>query len=208
VYEFAEGLRERKKRETREAIAEAARRLFRERGFDAVTVADVARAADVSEKTVFNYFAAKEDLVFARGAERRAALIDAVRALPPGVSPVAAFRTATAAFLDDVDRGPVEAIVAIPRLVTGSQALRNRLFLLWEEEAAALAPAIAEHAGDAPDDVTPVVVARTLAWAHRTVFRAAFRRLLAGEDRRAVAADLRRQAERTYDLLETGLAAY
>ena len=62
-----EGLRERKKRETREAIAAAAMALFLEHGFDAVTVADVARAADVSEKTVFNYFATKEDLVFFRG---------------------------------------------------------------------------------------------------------------------------------------------
>ena len=63
-----EGLRERKKRQTREAIAQAAMALFVARGFDAVTVADVARAADVSEKTVFNYFPAKEDLVFARAA--------------------------------------------------------------------------------------------------------------------------------------------
>jgi AcrR family transcriptional regulator len=208
VYESGEGLRERKKREMREVIAQAAMRLFQERGFDAVTVADVARAADVSEKTVFNYFPAKEDLVFVEGAERRAAMVDAVRAVPPGSSPVAPFRAATAAFLDGVERGPVEAIVAIPRLVTGSQALRNRLFLMWEQQAAELAPVLAEHAGDAPDDVTPVVVARTLAWAHRTVFRAAFRRLLEGEDRRAVAADLRRQAERAYDLLERGLASY
>src|SRR4051812_5213589 len=57
-----EGLRERKKRETRDAIAAAALALFLERGFDAVTVADVGVAANVSEKTVFNYFATKEDL--------------------------------------------------------------------------------------------------------------------------------------------------
>jgi len=70
-----EGLRERKKRQTREAIAQAAMALFVEHGFDAVTVADVARAADVSEKTVFNYFPAKEDLVLLGGEERRAATV-------------------------------------------------------------------------------------------------------------------------------------
>ena len=62
----AQGLRERKKLQTRELIAETARRLFAERGFEAVTVAEVARAADVAEKTVFNYFPTKEDLVYWR----------------------------------------------------------------------------------------------------------------------------------------------
>ena len=63
----AEGLRARKKRQTRAAIAAAAMDLFQARGFDAVTIADIAAAADVSRKTIFNYFPAKEDLVFVAG---------------------------------------------------------------------------------------------------------------------------------------------
>ena len=203
-----EGLRERKKRQTRAAIADAAMALFAEYGFDAVTVADVARAADVSEKTVFNYFPAKEDLVMVGGQERRAALIEAIRTRPAGTSIVEPFRAATMAFVDAVETGPVESIVAVPRLVAGSRALRNRLFLGWEEEATRLAPVVAEEAGMAEGDLVPAVVARTLAWTHRLVFRAAFQRLLAGEDQVAVAADLREQARRAYETLERGLAGY
>jgi AcrR family transcriptional regulator len=204
----SEGLRERKKRQTREAIAAAAMQLFLEHGYDAVTVADVARAADVSEKTVFNYFPTKEDLVLHGGQERRAALIEAIRARKSGTSLVKPFRNATMDFIDAVERGPIEPIVAVPRLVAQSKTLRDRLFLGWEQEAATLSPVIAEEAGAAQGDLVPAVVARTLAWTHRLVFRAAFRRLLAGEDQREVAADLRKQARRAYDRIEGGLADY
>jgi AcrR family transcriptional regulator len=203
-----EGLRERKKRETHETIVRAAMALFTARGFDAVTVADVARAADVSEKTVFNYFPAKEDLVFDAGMGRIAALLATVQARLPGESLLEPFRRWTSDYLDRVEHEPVEAVVAIPRLVMGSEALRNRLFLGWEREAAMLAPVIAAQAGQSDDDLVPAIVARTLAWTHRLIFRAAFTRLLAGEDQRTVAADLREQAQRAYDLLEGGLAGY
>ena len=203
-----EGLRERKKRQTREAIAQAAMELFFARGFDEVTVADVARAADVSEKTVFNYFPAKEDLVLHGGEERRAAIVDAIRARPAGTSIVEPFRAATLEFVERVEHDPVESIVGVPRLVAQSRSLRDRLFLGWEQEAATLAPVIATEAGAAEGDLVPAVVARSLAWTHRLIFRAAFTRLLDGEDQRAVAADLREQARRAYEALEQGLAGY
>lgn len=203
-----EGLRERKKRRTRETIATVAMKLFTARGFDGVTVAEVAQAAEVSEKTVFNYFPTKEDLVFLPGRDRRAALVGAIRDRPPGASVVQPFRDLTTAFLDQVERGPVSSIVAVPRLVMGSSALRDRLFLEWEREAELLAPAIVDAVGADPDDVVARVVARTLSWTHRTIFRAAFTRLIAGEDRRAVARALRGDASRAYDQLEAGLADY
>jgi AcrR family transcriptional regulator len=203
-----EGLRERKKRQTRETIARVAVTLFAARGFDAVTVADVARAADVSEKTVFNYFPAKEDLVLHGGEERRAALIEAIRTRPAGTSIVEPFRTGTMEFIDRVRDDPVESIVAVPRLVAGSKTLRDRLLVGWEQESATLAPVIAAEAGAPEGDLVPAVVARTLAWTHRLTFRAAFTRLLAGEDQVEVAADLRDQAHRAYEALEQGLAGY
>jgi AcrR family transcriptional regulator len=196
------GLRERKKLKTREEIAAAAMRLFRARGFDAVTVAEIAREADVSEKTVFNYFPAKEDLVVHRGQEKTAELVAAIRESSGSV--VAPFRRATDALLDTIETEPVEAIVAVPRLVMSSQTLRDRLFLAWEQESSMLTPAIAEACGLEPDDIVAAVMARSLAWTHRIVFRAAFTRLLAGEDQVQVAASLRVEAARAYDKLQRG----
>ena len=75
------GLRERKKEQTRLLLADTARRLFAERGFENVSVAEIARVADVSETTVFNYYPTKEDLVYS-GLERfESELLRAVREL-------------------------------------------------------------------------------------------------------------------------------
>jgi AcrR family transcriptional regulator len=202
------GLRERKKQKTREDIARVAMKLFKRRGFDEVTVAEVARAAGVSEKTVFNYFPAKEDLVFPDDSERWTALFESIRHRPPGTSIVEPFRAATHAFLDEVAHGDVEAIVARPRLVLQSPSLQKRLFAWWEQEATLLARVVAEEAGDEEGRLVPAVVARTLAWTHRITFRAAFTRLLDGENQKRVARDLRKQADEAYDLLEAGLRDY
>src|SRR5215212_5413461 len=86
------GLRERKKAQTREVIADAARRLFLEHGFEGVTVAQVAREADVAEKTVFNYFPTKEDLFYGRLEKFEEELLDAIRGRDSGQSIAAAFR--------------------------------------------------------------------------------------------------------------------
>jgi AcrR family transcriptional regulator len=203
-----EGLRERKKRETREAITRAAWKLFKRRGFDAVTVADIAAEAGVSEKTVFNYFPAKEDLVFAGGMQRIAKLVELVESRPRGASIVAPFRQWTMDYLDRVEHDAPDDLTAIPRLVMRSDQLRARLFVGWEQEASMLGPVIAAQVGEPEDSLVPVVVARTLAWTHRVIFRAAFTRLIEGEDQAKVAADLRDEARRAYDLLEQGLAGY
>jgi hypothetical protein len=135
-------------------------------------------------------------------------LIDAVRRRPPGASIVEPFRRWTMDYLDRVEHDPVDSLTAIPRLVMGSDALRVRLFVGWEQEAALLGPVIAEQVGEAESELLPMVVARTLAWTHRVIFRAAFTRLIEGEEQAQVAADLREEARRAYDLLEEGLAGY
>jgi AcrR family transcriptional regulator len=199
-----EGLRERKKRQTREAIATAAMELFQLRGYDEVTVADVARAVDVSEKTVFNYFATKEDLVFFRSEEHVAARVDAILNRPPGVPLSRVFEQDTMDFLDVLEAGEIETLMAVPRLVRSSPALRGRLMLWWEHEAAALTTAVRED----EDDLIAAVVVRSLVWAHREIFRAATRRLLDGEHPLRIANDLRIEARRVYARLDNGLQGY
>ena len=203
-----EGLRARKKRATRDAIATSARRLFAERGFDAVTVAEVAAAADVSEKTVFNHFATKEDLVFAGGETRLAELHAAIAQRAPGTSVLDVFRANSEAMLDTIAAGEGDERLVVPRIVRDSPALQQRLAAGWEREAATLVAAVAGATGAGDDDLVPAIVARTLAWTLITIFRAAFDGLLAGEDPEQLAARLRPQAARAYDRLAAGLGDY
>lgn len=95
------GLRERKKAETRQRIADVAAHLFAERGFDAVAMVDVARAADVSEQTVYNYFPTKPDLALDRAEAIRQRLHDLVAHRPAGTSPAAALQVVA---MEDVER--------------------------------------------------------------------------------------------------------
>lgn len=203
-----EGLRERKKRATRDAIADTARRLFAARGFDAVTVAEVAVAAGVSEKTVFNHFATKEDLVFAGGDTGTDRLLAAIAERPPGTSVLDVFRANTETMLDVVAAGETENSLVVPRIVRDSPALQERLTVSWQREVDRIAETFAAATGAGEDDLVPAIVARTLAWTLISVFRATFAGLLAGEDPAAVAARIRPQAARAYDQLAAGLGGY
>ncbi len=203
-----QGLRERKKLATREAIVATARRMFAERGFEAVTVAELAAAAEVSEKTVFNHFATKEDLVFAGGEVRLAELQAAIAQRPRGTSVLDVFRAHSEAMLDVVAAGESEDNLVVPRIVRDSAALQERLAVGWAREADALAAAVADATAADAGDLVPAVVARTLAWTLITIFRAALDGLLAGEDPARLAGRLRPQAARAYDRLAAGLDDY
>lgn len=171
------GVRAARKQQTRDQIAATALRLFAERGFEAVTVAEVARTAGVTEKTVFNHFATKEDLVYSGDQRFEAALAGAIGARPPG-TPVAA---AVGAFLldryagfdDDPERQERHAVLA--RLVAASPALQARERQLHARYAVTLREHIARELGTGEDDLRPQVVAEALMAAHGAVI-AAFRR--------------------------------
>jgi AcrR family transcriptional regulator len=209
VEELTGGLRERKKRAAREAIAATARRLFAERGFDTVTVAQVAAAADVSEKTVFNHFPTKEDLAFAGREEGLMRLVADIRERPPGTSVLDVFRAlTTTTLIDDIVAPGREDLLAVAKIIRHSRTLQERLTAGWESGATAVTAAIAETSGAADDDLVPAIVARTLWWTHRSIFLVALHGLLAEEDREQLVVRLRATADRAYDQLAGGLGDY
>jgi hypothetical protein len=122
----------------------------------------------------------------------------------PGVPLSRVFEAETMAFLDALEDGPIDELVGLPMLVRSSPALRDRLLLAWERETTTLVAAVT----DDEDDLVAEAVVRALVATHRLVFRTALRRVIAGEDRVDVAAELRVQAQRVYSRLDLGLARY
>jgi AcrR family transcriptional regulator len=200
------GLRERKKAQTRQLIAERAVRLFTERGFEGVTVAEVARAADVAEKTVFNYFPTKEDLVYNRLETFESELLAAVRDRPAGKSVAAAFmrfvsRPRGLLARTDAD----ERLRAVTAMIAGSPALVAREQLIFEQYTASLADLIAEESGA---EVEAWIVANALIGAHRALLGYVRRGVLAGRSNQALARGVRAQAKRALALFEHGLGDF
>jgi AcrR family transcriptional regulator len=205
------GLRERKKQQTRRLIAETARRLFGERGFDRVTVAEIARAADVSEKTVFNYFPTKEDLVYWRLEAFEAELLQTIRDRAPGESVLAGFRRfllAQRGLLGKHDPAAREELTALTRMITDSPALVRREGEVIAGYTDALAALIAQETGARAGDVRPRVAAHAMMGVHRAIIDYTRGRVLAGELGPRLGRDARAQAERALALLEEGLGDY
>jgi AcrR family transcriptional regulator len=203
------GLRERKKQQTREAIADTALRLFTERGFDAVPVAEVAREANVSEATVFNYFPTKEDLVYHRLAAFETELLDAIRDRPAGEAALAAFGRFVLeprGYL--ATKEPDERFLAIPRMIEQSPALLARERQIFERFTLALAALLAEETGARPDAIEPRVAAEALIGVHRALVGYARREMLAGRGPQALGRDVRERGRRAVALLEGGLGGY
>jgi AcrR family transcriptional regulator len=202
------GLRERKKLRTRQLIAETAWRLFAERGFDQVPVSEVARAAEVSEATVFNYFPTKEDLVFHRMEAFEQELVDAIAERDPGESIVQAFGRfvlEARGFLASDGASAEEGMRSAARLITGSPALLTRQREIFESYTNTLAALIAEERGMAVDDVEPWVVANALIGVHRALIGYVHRQTLAGVENRRIARDMRAQGKRALARLEHGI---
>ncbi|MEV4225194.1 TetR/AcrR family transcriptional regulator [Nonomuraea sp. NPDC049725] len=186
---MTEGLRERKKRQTRQRISEVAIGLFVARGFDHVTVADVAAAAEVSVNTVYNYFPVKEDLVLPPDQASPRRLADIVRERPPGTGAAGAILGRLRQEVRDRDRklGLTGGFGRVFEMMRAAPTLTARLEDLGRRMTDELAATLAEETGAAPGDPLPRVVAWQLGSFHAMVFAEIGRRTAGGEGPDAIA---------------------
>ncbi|GGM59034.1 TetR family transcriptional regulator [Dactylosporangium sucinum] len=191
------GLRARKKERTRQALSDAATELFAARGFEAVTVADIAASADVAVGTVFNYFRSKEELFFDRADAVEQSLVAAIVERKAGAGIVAAFREWHEGELEFLLDARAEAATrryfAAIAASRGLQAAERGMYRRLQD---ALAGAVrAEGAGDDP---MPDLLAAVLLALHRTVVD-----LAGGDPGRA-----RRASAGAFDALSASAHAY
>jgi AcrR family transcriptional regulator len=196
------GLRERKKQRMYGAVSDIAIGLFLEKGFDAVSVAEVAAAAEISKPTLFRYFPTKEDLVLHRFADHED---EAARVAVRGPSPVAALRRH---FLDGLERSdPITGlndapqVLAYHRLLYGTPSLAARLSGYLERSEAALAEALGDDLGARLAAGQIIAVQRVLALEN-------WRRIAAGEAAEQVRPDAVAAAEEAFTQLGAGLPRY
>lgn len=190
-----DGIRARKKAETRTRIAETAARLFAAHGYDDVTVADVARAAEVAEKTVYNYFPTKESLALDRDEEEIARLVALLRDRPANMTPAQAIRGDALALLcslgdipDDRIRGTIGPLAAL------NPGVRRSCLEMIDRHAEALTDQLV---AEIPGRTTEALRARIRAYAaqiariYMVIIDESGRRLSRGAEPRAVVRQLR-----------------
>lgn len=206
VLGMASGLRERRKQETRQAISDIATQMFVTRGFDDVTIAQVANAAGVAKMTVTNYFPRKEDLVFDRAEAVERHLADVITARAPGESILAAIRRDYAEAVARADATLGLSSPAFARMIRSSPILASRVREMLDQRERALGDAIAAETGT--DNPEQRLVAALLASVHRVLAAEASERSLVGQSRGEICAVLADAATRAFDLLEPSLGGY
>jgi AcrR family transcriptional regulator len=169
-----ESLRERKKRQTRQAIAQAAMRLFTEHGFDTVTIPQIAAAAGVADKTVYNYFPRKTSLFFDEAGDVLAELLHAVRTRRPGQSALDGVQVFLAGRAEwAAGRRPARPSPRFRQLIAGSPALQAGMREMFASYETALAELLATETGAAPGSAEPFTAAAAMVAVIRAAFQSA-----------------------------------
>jgi AcrR family transcriptional regulator len=158
------GLRERKKQQTREAIARAALRLFAERGYDETTLAEIAEAADVAPRTIFAYFDSKEDILFSEEGGYLDELKRRLDERSDGSTTVDALREFVACM-----KSPDEDDKLRKKVIMASPALQMKMRAHHAELEPMLAQSIARDLGTGPDDIRALLVAASMTAAFESV---------------------------------------
>ncbi|GAB3566313.1 TetR family transcriptional regulator [Amycolatopsis endophytica] len=202
------GLREVKKRETRQLISDRATGLFLAKGFEHTTIAEIAEAARVAKKTVTNYFPRKEDLAFDHQEEFVESLARTVVARGPGESALGALRSGC---LDAIARQDPVAGFAGPefsRMIADSPTLSVCLRSLHDLREDNLAAALVAATGATAGDITPRAAAAVFGGVHRVVFARIQELTLAGRGGPEIAAVAGEEAEQAFALLEASFGDY
>jgi AcrR family transcriptional regulator len=145
------GLRERKKARTRASIREHALRLFREQGYHATTVEQIAAAAEVSPSTFFRYFPTKEDVVLQDDMDTR--MVEALERQPAGLGPVTAVRAATREVFASYSTADLDLIQENMALTVSVPEVRTRALDELARTIAVISEALAKRAGRPADDL-------------------------------------------------------
>ena len=202
------GLRERKKAKTRLALSNVATKMFIERGFDAVTVAEVAAAADVSVATIFNYFETKEELFFDREGEVIEGQRRRILERKTGETITSALHRAFRAGIEVGVPNLMADGASFLRTIEASSALRARSRLAFEKAETLLADTIAEETEAVVGDPTPQIVAAMLMAIQRTLVESARTAALRGDTVASTKRKLRKACDRAFALLEGGVRGY
>jgi AcrR family transcriptional regulator len=203
------GLRELKKNQTRQLIAETARDLFTARGFEAFTIDDVAQAAQVSKKTVFNHFPTKEDLALHRAGEREMLVLATIRERAPGETVVEAFRRLSLERITHLaEHLEPHQLAGFYRLIESSPALQRHMRELQGQLVVAVSQALRDEAGARPDDPRPAAVAEMILGAQRALWQCLRTDVQGGDPLTAVARRHRRRIEAVFALLRDGIGDY
>jgi AcrR family transcriptional regulator len=199
------GLRERKKAHTRRVIADAAARLFAERGYEHVAVSDVAREAEVSEQTVYNYFQTKEQLVTDLDQDVQDQLSRLIRTRAPGTTPAAAIRDLVLDSVEGIRRVPAEQWRGeLGYLAAISPTVHRLLLEMSDRQATSIATAISETTTVTPELARLQGIA--LAGAFQILISEAGRRAHEGQTQDQIADGVRPAIEAILDNLDRWLA--
>jgi AcrR family transcriptional regulator len=200
-------LRARKKAKTRDLLVQTAAGLFHERGFEAVTVSDIARAAEVSEQTVYNYFATKEALVLDEDDAYTTYFAAMVHDRPAGMSVIEAVRQKALGFLQGMIDRPASPHRqgGMPYLVVNSVVVRRAWLSACERHAKTVAAALVSDSRERLSFGAAEIVAASLLSAFRVIVDEVGAALTAGDDLQVRLNALRPQIEEGMALLAAGL---